>query len=93
MAAWYTGLTVFALALAYRDRGLGRIPGIAIIAGYLAFMTSLLISVAQGKVSPAACCASRRRRGGCRCPAPDPVVALAAIQPHGDGQPGPRVAA
>ena len=54
VAAWYTGLTVFALALAYRDRGLGRIPGIAIIAGYLAFVTSLLISVAQGKVSPAA---------------------------------------
>ena len=53
VAAWYAGLTVFALALAYRDRGLGRIPGIAIIAGYLAFVTSLLISVAQGKVSPA----------------------------------------
>ena len=36
---------------------------------------------------------SRRRHGGCRCPAPDPVVALAAIRPHADGQPGPRVAA
>ena len=54
VAAWYAGLTVFALALAYRDRGLGRIPGMAIIAGYLAFVTSLVISVAQGKVSPAA---------------------------------------
>jgi hypothetical protein len=54
VAAWYAGLTVFALALAYRDRGLGRIPGAAIIVGYLAFVTSLLISVAQGKVSPAA---------------------------------------
>ena len=53
VAAWYAGLTVFALALAYRDRGLGRIPGAAIIAGYLAFVTSLLISVARGKVSPA----------------------------------------
>ena len=53
VAAWYAGLTVFALALAYRDRGLGRIPGVAIIAGYLAFVTALLISVAQGKVSPA----------------------------------------
>ncbi len=53
MAAWYAGLTVFALALAYRDRGLGRIPGTAIIAGYLAFVTALVISVAQGKVSPA----------------------------------------
>ncbi len=54
VAAWYAGLTVFALALAYRDRGLGRIPGIAIIAGYLAFVTALVLSVAQGKVSPAA---------------------------------------
>ena len=54
VAAWYMGLTVFALALAYRDRGLGRIPGVAIIVGYLAFVTALLISVAQGKVSPAA---------------------------------------
>ena len=53
VAAWYAGLTVFALALAYRDRGLGRIPGTAIIAGYLAFVTALVISVAQGKVSPA----------------------------------------
>ena len=24
VAAWYAGLTVFSLALAYRDRGLGR---------------------------------------------------------------------
>ena len=54
VAAWYAGLTVFALALAYRDRGLGRIPGVAIIVGYLAFVTALVISVAQGKVSPAA---------------------------------------
>jgi len=45
---------VLALALAYRDRGLGRIPGVAIIVGYLAFVTALVISVAQGKVSPAA---------------------------------------
>jgi cation:H+ antiporter len=52
VAAWYAGLTVFALALAYRDRGLGRIPGVAIIAGYLVFVTALVLSVAQGKVSP-----------------------------------------
>ena len=51
VAAWYAGLTVFALSLAYHDRGLGRIPGVAIIVGYLAFVISLLISVAQGKVS------------------------------------------
>ena len=50
VAAWYAGLTVLALALAYRGRGLGRVPGAAIIAGYLAFVTALVISVAQGGV-------------------------------------------
>jgi cation:H+ antiporter len=49
-AAWYAGLTVLALAFAYRDRGLGRLPGAAIIAGYLAFVTALAMSVAQGGV-------------------------------------------
>ena len=53
VAAWYTGLTVLALALAYRGRGLDRMSGAAIIAGYLAFVTALLISVAQGGVRPA----------------------------------------
>ena len=50
VAAWYAGLTVLALALAYRGHGLGRVPGAAIIAGYLAFVTALVISVAQGGV-------------------------------------------
>src|SRR6266568_5565525 len=53
VAGWYAGLTVLALALAYRGRGLGRVPGAAIIAGYLAFVTALVISVAQGGVRPA----------------------------------------
>ena len=53
VAAWYAGLTVLALALAYRGRGLGRMSGAAIIAGYLAFVTALVISVAQGGVRPA----------------------------------------
>ena len=53
VAAWYAGLTVLALAFAYRGRGLGRLSGAAIIAGYLAFVTSLVISVAQGGVRPA----------------------------------------
>jgi hypothetical protein len=39
VAAWYAGLTVLALALAYRARGVGRAQGAAIIAGYLAFVT------------------------------------------------------
>jgi cation:H+ antiporter len=51
-AAWYTGLTVLALALAYRGRGLGRTAGAVIIAGYLAFVTALLISVARGRIGP-----------------------------------------
>jgi cation:H+ antiporter len=52
VAAWYAGMTVFSLALAYRDRGLGRMTGAAIIAGYLAFVTALLVAVAQGGVRP-----------------------------------------
>ena len=54
VAAWYAGLTVLALALAYRGRGLGRASGTAIIAGYLAFVTALVITVEQGGVGPAA---------------------------------------
>ena len=45
-------MTVLALALAYRGRGLGRTAGAVIIAGYLAFVTSLLIAVVQGGVRP-----------------------------------------
>jgi cation:H+ antiporter len=54
VAAWYAGLTVLALAMAFRGRGLSRLPGAAIIAGYLAFVTALVIAVAQGGVRPAA---------------------------------------
>ena len=45
VAAWYAGLTVLVLALAYRSRGLGRAAGAAIIAGYLLFVAALLIAV------------------------------------------------
>lgn len=47
VAAWYAGLTVLALALAYRGRGLTWRPGAVIIAGYLAFVAALVISVQQ----------------------------------------------
>jgi hypothetical protein len=50
VAAWYAGLTVLALALAFRGRGLGRASGAVIIAGYLAFVTALAIAVDQGTV-------------------------------------------
>jgi len=53
VAAWYAGLTVVALALAYRGRGLGRASGMAIIAGYLAFVIALVLAVEQGAVRPA----------------------------------------
>lgn len=53
VASWYAGLTVLALALAFRGRGLGRLSGAAIIAGYAAFVTALALSVAQGSVRPA----------------------------------------
>ena len=46
VAAWYAGLTVLALALAFRGRGLGRLSGSVIIAGYLAFVAALLLAVA-----------------------------------------------
>jgi cation:H+ antiporter len=52
-AAWYAGLTVLALVLAYRGRGLARLPGGVIITGYLAFVTALAISVQQAGVRPA----------------------------------------
>jgi cation:H+ antiporter len=45
VAGWYAGLTVLALALAFRTRGLGRWSGAVIIAGYLAFVIALIIAV------------------------------------------------
>jgi cation:H+ antiporter len=54
VAAWYAGLTVLALAFAYHGRGLTRLPGALIIAGYLAFVAALGATVAHGSVYPAA---------------------------------------
>lgn len=42
IAAWYAGLTLFALAVAYRDRGLRRGAGSLVIGAYLVFLGSLL---------------------------------------------------
>ena len=42
IAFWYLGLTAFTLALAYFGHGLGRWAGWAIIAGYGAFVASVL---------------------------------------------------
>jgi len=46
--AWYIGLTVAVLGLAYRDRGIWRLPGILIIGAYLVFAGSLLILAYAG---------------------------------------------
>ena len=43
VAASYAGLTLFALACAYRDRGLRRGAGVAIIAAYLTFAAVLVL--------------------------------------------------
>jgi cation:H+ antiporter len=52
VTAWYASLTALALALAWHGRGLGRLPGALIIAGYLAFTAALAVSVARQAVSP-----------------------------------------
>ena len=54
VAGWYAGLTVLALACAYRGRGLSRLPGTAIIAAYLAFVAALVVSVTRGQAGSAA---------------------------------------
>jgi cation:H+ antiporter len=54
VAGWYAGLTLLALGYAYRGRGLGRLPGAAIIAGYLAFVSALCVIVTYGHADPAA---------------------------------------
>jgi Ca2+/Na+ antiporter len=53
VAAWYAGLTVVALAFAYRDKGLTRASGAVIIGGYLVFVAALIASTLQGYVGPA----------------------------------------
>ena len=44
VAAWYLGLTAVTLGCAYTGRGLRRIHGALIIAGYLAFVAAVLIT-------------------------------------------------
>jgi cation:H+ antiporter len=44
VTTWYAGLSLAVLALSYRHRGLGRPVGAVIIAAYLAFAASLVIS-------------------------------------------------
>jgi cation:H+ antiporter len=44
VTAWYAGLSLAVLVLAYRHRGLSRVAGILIIAVYAAFVTSVVVS-------------------------------------------------
>ncbi len=44
IAAWYIGLTAVVLAFAYRDRGIRREIGVLVIAAYLVFVGTLLVS-------------------------------------------------
>lgn len=59
VAGWYAGLTLFALAVAYRNRGLHRAAGLLIIGAYLVFLGSLLaiayavLPAATGAIAPA----------------------------------------
>ena len=49
-AAWYVGLTVFALVCAYVARGLRRVHGALIICGYVAFVGVVLASAYSSPV-------------------------------------------
>lgn len=50
--AWYAGLTVVALALAYGDRGLRRDSGAIVVAAYLVFLCTLLAIVRNPSLNP-----------------------------------------
>ncbi|HMD45199.1 MAG TPA: hypothetical protein VKG43_03510 [Acidimicrobiales bacterium] len=84
VAAWYLGLTVVALILAYVGRGLGRAAGSIIIAGYLAFVAALLGTTQQaalegpvrGPVSPAS---PRRSTPRMRTPRHQPAILTAPL--------------
>jgi cation:H+ antiporter len=51
VAAWYAGLTVLALVLAWRHSGLRRGHGALIVAAYLMFIANLLVGVARSSVA------------------------------------------
>jgi cation:H+ antiporter len=54
-AAWYMGLTVAVLGLAYRDRGIGRVTGLLVIGAYLVFAGSIAgLAYAGPHAAPAA---------------------------------------
>ena len=44
ITAWYLGLTAVVLAFAYRDRGVRRVTGVAVIAAYAVFVGCVLVS-------------------------------------------------
>ncbi len=44
IAAWYAGLTIVALGLAFAGRGLRRAAGLTIIAGYIALVLAMILT-------------------------------------------------
>ncbi len=97
VAGWYAGLTVLAVALAWRGSGLRRVPGAAIIGGYLAFVAALAITVAQGQVRPSAAVvpAAITAAGGVLLLAwparTSPGAATVSREPPAEGDPAARV--
>lgn len=55
IAGWYIGLTTVTLAFAYRDGGITRGVGILVIAAYLVFTGSVLVSAYAAGAIPGSC--------------------------------------
>jgi cation:H+ antiporter len=82
ITAWYAGLTLAAVAIAYRRQGVRPGAGLAIIAGYLAFLGWLLLAAGlPGELG---------RHGGAELPAVVEVLG-AGLADHADrrAQPAP----
>jgi cation:H+ antiporter len=82
IAAWYAGLTLAAVAIAYRRQGVRPGAGLAIIAGYLAFLGWLLLAAGlPGELG---------RHGGAELPAVLEVFGAGlADHAHRRAQPAP----
>jgi cation:H+ antiporter len=52
VAAWYVGITFFAVGWAYLDRGLRRDVGLFIVVTYFGFVASLLVVAYAGSIDP-----------------------------------------
>jgi len=98
VAGWYAGLTLFALAVAYRYRGLRRAAGFLIIGAYLVFLGSLLtiayaiLPTAAGAIVPAAAVAAicllwLAPKPAALAPRPAPAASPGSDAPASSGDP------